>query len=202
MDKNTKESTLSQEASRVSLTPSQVKDLLREIHAIYGRKCIGSFARLNPDGSWLKTSQGFSQVSLGGTSEEFCETWPKRGIACNGFAFQLQRLEPSTNGRESGLLRTPCASDGTGGPKSKETMKRKMEQGMPINLRDQVAHPELFPTPTASDYKRNGSPADYKRNSPSLGAIANQGNQKPGQLNPEWVEWLMGFPIGHTELKD
>jgi len=22
-----------------------------------------------------------------------------------------------------------------------------------------------------------------------------------GQLNPTWVEWLMGFPIGHTDLK-
>ncbi|KPG94781.1 hypothetical protein AK821_18410 [Pseudomonas sp. RIT-PI-r] len=22
-----------------------------------------------------------------------------------------------------------------------------------------------------------------------------------GQLNPEWVEWLMGWPIGWTELK-
>ena len=23
---------------------------------------------------------------------------------------------------------------------------------------------------------------------------------KTGQLNPEWVEWLMGYPIGWTEL--
>ena len=23
-----------------------------------------------------------------------------------------------------------------------------------------------------------------------------------GQLNPNWVEWLMGYPIGHTDLKD
>jgi hypothetical protein len=22
-----------------------------------------------------------------------------------------------------------------------------------------------------------------------------------GQLNPMWVEWLMGFPLGHTDLK-
>ncbi|KVT81552.1 hypothetical protein WK59_18735 [Burkholderia ubonensis] len=22
-----------------------------------------------------------------------------------------------------------------------------------------------------------------------------------GQLNPEWVEWLMGWPIGHTALE-
>lgn len=96
MEKNTKESTLLQEDSPASLTRSQVKDLLQKIHEIYGEKCIGSFAKLSPNGSWLKTSQGFSQVSLVGISEEFCETWPKRGIVCNGFAFQLQRLELGT----------------------------------------------------------------------------------------------------------
>jgi hypothetical protein len=23
-----------------------------------------------------------------------------------------------------------------------------------------------------------------------------------GSLNPNWVEWLMGYPIGHTALRD
>jgi len=251
MEKNTKESTLLQEASPVSLTRSQVKDLLQKIHEIYGEKCIGSFAKLNPNGSWLKTSQGFSQVSLGGTSEEFLETWPKRGIVCNGFAFQLQRLELGTKEREFGLLRTnliptptaceapnkngnkkngpkstlqaarenwtppifrtPTASEGTGGPKSKETMIRKMEQGMPINLRDQVAHPEMFPTPTASEADKYNNLTEEQRKSKGhyirlCNTVSTKelesGRKASGQLNLEWVEWLMGFPIGHTELKD
>jgi len=29
----------------------------------------------------------------------------------------------------------------------------------------------------------------------------NQGKQS-GQLNPEWVAWLMGYPIGWLNLKD
>lgn len=24
--------------------------------------------------------------------------------------------------------------------------------------------------------------------------------RRPGKLNPTWVEWLMGFPLGWTEL--
>ena len=32
----------------------------------------------------------------------------------------------------------------------------------------------------------------------SLVEVTPQG--KTGQLNPEWVEWLMGYPIGWTEL--
>jgi hypothetical protein len=27
-------------------------------------------------------------------------------------------------------------------------------------------------------------------------------NQPTGQLNPAWVEWLMGFPSGFTDLED
>ena len=30
---------------------------------------------------------------------------------------------------------------------------------------------------------------------------AARSSETDGQLNPAWVEWLMGFPIGHTELK-
>jgi len=26
--------------------------------------------------------------------------------------------------------------------------------------------------------------------------------QNRGMLNPTWVEWLMGFPIGWTDLED
>ena len=54
--------------------------------------------------------------------------------------------------------------------------------------------PERWPTPTANLCFRYGH---------------NQGSAKekkfisePGQLNPMWVEWLMGFPLGWTDLED
>jgi len=66
-----------------------------------------------------------------------------------------------------------------------------------------LAHPikekdgGYLPTPTARDYKDNGkSPAELARNSKTLATHAG------GQLNPQWVEWLMGYPVGWTELKD
>lgn len=28
-----------------------------------------------------------------------------------------------------------------------------------------------------------------------------QHGENPAKMNPEWIEWLMGFPIGWTDLK-
>lgn len=63
---------------------------------------------------------------------------------------------------------------------------------------------EMWPTPCASASK-GSSPAsltrkDGKNRSKDRidhAVMASDG----GQLNPEWIEWLMGWPIGHTELK-
>jgi hypothetical protein len=61
-----------------------------------------------------------------------------------------------------------------------------------------------WPTPVASMAK-GSSPAALTRKSGAdrsndrldHAVMASDG----GQLNPEWVEWLMGWPIGWTELK-
>ena len=56
-----------------------------------------------------------------------------------------------------------------------------------------------FPTPRAN------KPEGYSSNGfrPTLAQIVT-GEDKPlhGQLNPTWVDWLMGYPIGWTDLGD
>ena len=51
-----------------------------------------------------------------------------------------------------------------------------------------------WPTPTAHNAKEAAHPSEYKRNQPTLAA------QAGGKLNPTWVEWLMGWPLGWTDL--
>lgn len=53
--------------------------------------------------------------------------------------------------------------------------------------------PAMWPTPTVQDASNNGGPSQHKRNSLPLNAVAG------GALNPTWVEWLMGFPLGWTD---
>lgn len=55
---------------------------------------------------------------------------------------------------------------------------------------------EMFATPQARDY-RSGSLDRW--NDPRRSRNLN--DQVGGLLNPDWEEWLMGWPIGWTELK-
>ena len=53
----------------------------------------------------------------------------------------------------------------------------------------------LLPTPQARDWK-GASGRAYKGEAIDLPSVAG------GSLNPTWVEWLMGYPEGWTDLKD
>jgi hypothetical protein len=111
----------------------------------------------------------------------------------------------------------------------KEAFVTRPGRSKPANLRDQISNMELWPTPrscsslaatltpklaahkypnletivartmwptlTAHNAKEGGYPAEHTRNTPTLAAKAG------GKLNPTWVEWLMGWPIEWSVLK-
>jgi len=74
-------------------------------------------------------------------------------------------------------------------------IRTDIEKGHKGNLEEMVALREKFPTPTAHNSKESNSPSEALRNEPTLAHRAG------GKLNPMWVEWLMGWPIGWTDLK-
>jgi hypothetical protein len=64
-----------------------------------------------------------------------------------------------------------------------------------LSLAAEVSHhARNWPTPTVQDAANNGGPSQHLRNSKPLNAEAG------GALSPDWVEWLMGQPIGWTSL--
>ena len=120
-------------------------------------------------------------------------------------------LEQTIKGTESGLLEkwaTPTTMDKLP-PKSQQALLKEATQARsgrskPANLRDQVSNMQnwnkLLPTPNSRDWKDGKSAGNRK--SPGLGVVAHKLEQMDGgQLNPTWVEWLMGWPLGWTELK-
>ena len=65
----------------------------------------------------------------------------------------------------------------------------------------------IWPTPAARDWKDSGyEPSAQSRKSPCLPAAVVLSEQltspTSGKLNPNWVEWLMGYPTGWTDLNN
>jgi len=62
----------------------------------------------------------------------------------------------------------------------------------------------LWPTPNAEDHRAgmSNTPSRKQSSLPRTVAQIHQTTQKDcGGLNPTWVEWLMGWPLGWTDLK-
>lgn len=173
--------------------------------ADFGSRWHGSFARYDRDTSSWKTAQ----CSLVEDLERFSETWPRWGSMRNGVSYQRQTPERYISENESGLWATPTTMDKLP-PKSADALHREATiarpgRSKPANLRDQVSNMHRWPTPQVSDNRDRGNM--------STAAIARRmekGKQvmlsmcvssENGRLNPDWVEWLMGWPIGLTDLK-
>ncbi|WP_155923454.1 hypothetical protein [Bacteroides sp. 14(A)] len=111
-----------------------------------------------------------------------------------------------------GLLPTPTARSYKNGSKLEDgRTKRKQKQGWTMELND-LATCGMLPTSTTRDYKSSMSPNGMMRKNGKLrnDALSNipvmlgeHCTQRPGttsQLNPLFVEEMMGFPLMWTTL--
>jgi hypothetical protein len=140
----------------------------------------------------------------------------------SGFVYQHPTAERPISGIDSGLWQTPVADDSVNRKRGKWNSR-----GEP-KLSAQVKHPEYWLTPTVCG-NYNAPKEGTKRGTglataarmwpmPCAGSVKWGGTMQEwggsqnwvrkempelaaGQLNPEWVEWLMGWPIGWTDLK-
>jgi hypothetical protein len=173
----------------------------------FGQKWHGSFAKYDQSSSAWKTAQ----CSLVEDLEWFSETWPRWGSMRNGVSYlrQIPALPICASG--SGLWPTPTVVMSVTTPEKfrarqlrlKERHAGRTGNGCGPSLAQAVV---LYPTPTATDYKGSPSPQKVQERM----AASSRGVRLPeqlarvgsvGPLNPNWVEWLMGWPIGWTDLK-
>ena len=141
-----------------------------------GQSSLASFASFNPElCSWR-----MSQCSLFADSIESSQTWPRSGLMRNGTAYPLPPLVRFT--REIGplLWPTPTAGDAKASG-SRNTPQSKANAG--ISLTDAV--------------RMDGGTGRLSTMACARDSLQRSGN---GLLSPRWVEWLMGFPPGWTEL--
>jgi hypothetical protein len=88
---------------------------------------------------------------------------------------------------------TPDANCGKRGTQPDWTPKRKSGQPAQYTI-NQAVRDKMFPTLLAHIHKEGAYPSEYNRKTPGLATHAG------GKLNPTWVEWLMGWPLGWTDL--
>ena len=128
-------------------------------------------------------------------------TLPQWGMMQDGVCWELLIAEPPTGEIDAGLGQnwpTPRAS-AIAASASMETVSHiKNPRG---NL-EEIVYTRTWPTPTAHNAKDGNYPAEATLNTPTLTHEAAGGIATPPiYLNPDWVEWLMGWPIGWTDLK-
>lgn len=90
-------------------------------------------------------------------------------------------------------------------PKATDSTRKDCPSERARNSPSLVSAVKLWRTPQASDANKwsNQSLAERlaKGQQVRLNTQVSPAGGQGGQLNPEWVEWLMGWPIGWTELK-
>lgn len=165
-------------------------------HDTYGLGLKTQLAHYDrPTQSW-RTSE---DTSLWG-EYKLLENLPQSGMTQNGVLYQQPAWERPIDESASLLWPTPTTQE-VEHPKAQltSTGRRKSQNGTTshsLGLADAV---QMWPTPTVDDSKNVTRTSGAFQ---SLVRSVQESSTVSGKLNPTWVEWLMGFPIGWTDLED
>ena len=205
--------------ANLSARLESVADLLT--HAGSGRILSASFATMDPATCSWRTSRPSAKKPSASSQP----TWPRSGIAIGGTAYRLAGLGPHTSASGSSSLPTLTAHGGPnananaklwGEAKSLQEMARTGKGPTP-NASDALKDrrnpsqyrrhtPTLYaevvrsrwPTPRASPNENRGRKRSPSKDTGKHGkALA---EEVGGDLSPDWVELLMGFPKGHSDI--
>jgi hypothetical protein len=199
-------------ASPSALQESEKEELTSET---CGPPQSSAFAWFDRDTHYWRTFQ----VSLfTGISGRFLGRWPKAGTLHLGVCYQQLSAERRIREIDSGLWPTARAIDAHGIETSLGS-HAKYSSGMTLSQKAR-----LFPTPTVADPTGGRTSKGSKRpnefglaklvklfptpNTTRWATTNSTASPTPtlfglngGKLNPTWVEWLMGFPLGWTDLQ-
>lgn len=169
----------------------------RMMTVISGQKCLELSMSSGPLGSLEK----MLLVSSIWHSTRCFLTWKISATKQGRLYFRLVPSKPRTGGTDVPLWPTPKASDCKGsGPRGSKSAEHDLKKR---NLKGVV----MYLTPTTGAGLCGGT-GNYKqlKNLEESGAITPEERRSMaagngGQLKPTWVEALMGFPSGWTELE-
>lgn len=178
-------------AFRVNLIVMQEKSVDQKTRETSGQTAFGLFDFLDPIGVYLRTSVESSLLSLG----RYVKNWKQKTMKSGRWYLELETSGQGIDDGEFGLLPTPMASDYKGGLRGGALEKRLgMKRG--VCLEEHLLR-GMLPTPTSGNCHGAGRLDEWggknKFRGTELGKL---------HLTPSFVEEMMGFPVGWTELQD
>ena len=181
-----------------------------------GGKWRGLLTWFDRDSCSWKTAQH----SLLEGSESSSVTWPRSGMTVDGRCYLRPISGPRICAKGSGYWPSPTTKGLDGGSNSRAAAKARGMWPTPttqdnVQVAGQYKNPKsgttlggavrMMPTPKASDGAKGWSPGHNRADTDDRldYTIEREAHQigTTGRLNPEFVEWLMGWPIGHTGLE-
>jgi hypothetical protein len=164
----------------------------QKMTAISGHRLVGSWLSAGPVGSLER----MLLVTSPWASTTCYLTWKAKATPQGRLLLELAPSMPRTGDLASGLWPTPAAWDGQRGAR-----KPDGKRGMALS---DLTKAHLWPTPAARDYKGANSEEHLSKargHHDQLPNAVKMAGHQDGSLNPPWVEWLMGYPVGWTDLK-
>ena len=210
--------TLYQEDSLANRFPWLESKKEKGMIVIYGRKCSELSESLRRVGSSVRMYLESCELPL----PTLYRTWSVKAMTSRCLILKLRLSERRTEEKELHLWPTPKASDAIMGMTAK-TSGRPIEKSTHLQTKVYCAEKGLIPTPRShevGDYQYSKGDhskpiltlTGYTKLLPTPRCGGSRGNSPAGakhgdlagvcggQLNPTWVEWLMGFPTGWTDL--
>lgn len=180
----------------------------RQTTVISGRKCFASYESLLRYGSSLKTCAASLLGATAWYSNKCALTWKVQATKSNRLLFQLSPSTRPTEEKEFGLLPTAQAIDGKGKGRPfrlKKDMPR--DPSKPGSWRgDLKDHIAMLPTPRAQEanggIEKTENGQIIRKNGTCHGAKIKDivGTDLGLKLQPNFVEWMMGYPPNWTDL--
>jgi hypothetical protein len=147
--------------------------LEEEVALLFGTKCVPPLKLYDPSMS----SSKMLVISQEKDCLKSCTPLPQSGMMRNGIVYPLLNLERRTLAKDTSLLPTPVTSDATAGAViGKKDVFYTTKSGLPRKINQNGV---------------DGSVGLARLFRLTLG----------GFLHPRFAEWMMGLPIGWTELK-
>ena len=193
-------------------------DRAQQMTVFSGLKCSVSLRNVGPAGSLARM---LLTTSIWRSTKCFL-TWRVKRTPRKRLLYQLALRMPRISASEYGFWRTPMANEAgarvetlytkEGEPaKVGQRAYRQRPNGsmilQSVTLNQQVQM--MWPTPTVPNGGRQpkggmtitGMTPDGKKRQVDLAHSVRLRDGVSGQLNPAWVEWLMGYPLGWTDIE-